>query len=68
MPSDRTAHIAFTVTPRLKAELQVEAWESGMKLGEYIRYLLDTRGKYARSVGKAGGYAVIGPAKAGSGI
>ena len=68
MSAGRTAHIAFSVTPRLKSELQVEAWESGMKLGEYIRYLLDTRGKYARSVGKAGGYAVIGPAKAGSGI
>ena len=68
MSAGRTAHIAFSVTPRLKAELSVEAWESGMKLGEYIRYLLDTRGKYARSVGKAGGYAVIGPAKAGSGI
>lgn len=68
MASNRTAHIAFTVTSRLKTELELEAWESGMKLGEYIRYLLDTRGKYARSVGKAGGYAVIGPAKAGSGI
>jgi len=58
MPSDRTAHIAFSVTPRLKAELSVEAWESGEKLGEYIRGLLERRGKWARSVGKAGGYDI----------
>ena len=60
MPSGRTATIAFTVTPRLKAELSVEAWESGEKLGEYIRGLLERRGKWARSVRRAGGYD-IGP-------
>jgi hypothetical protein len=62
----RTANIAFKVTPAMKAALEIEAWESGEKnLGDYIRKLLETRGKFARSVGKAGGYLVQGPAKAG---
>jgi hypothetical protein len=61
MSSGRTATIAFTVTPRLKSELQVEAWESGEKLGEYIRGLLERRGKWARSVGKSGGYDIAAP-------
>ena len=60
MSSGRTATIAFTATPRLKAELEIEAWESGEKLGEYIRGLLERRGKWARSVRRAGGYD-IGP-------
>lgn len=59
----RTALIAFTVKPSLKAALEIEAWESGMKLSDYIRGLLARRGKWARSVGKVGGYD-IGPPKA----
>jgi hypothetical protein len=62
MSSGRTAHIAFSVTPRLKAELSVEAWESGEKLGEYIRGLLERRGKWARSVGRGpGNYDIAMP-------
>jgi hypothetical protein len=61
----RTATIHFTVTPALKAALEVEAWESGDSLPDYLRRLLETRGKFARTVGKPGGYLVVGPAKSG---
>ena len=63
MPSnDRTATISFKVTPRLKTELEVEAWECGEKLGEYIRGLLERRGKWARSVGRGpGNYDIAMP-------
>ena len=62
MSAGRTAHIAFSVTPRLKAELEIEAWESGEKLGEYIRGLLERRGKWARSVGRGpGNYDIAMP-------
>ena len=62
MSAGRTAHIAFSVTPRLKAELSVEAWECGEKLGEYIRGLLERRGKWARSVGRGpGNYDIAMP-------
>jgi hypothetical protein len=60
-----TATIHFTVTPALKAALEVEAWESGDTLPDYLRRLLETRGKFARTVGKPGGYLVVGPAKSG---
>jgi hypothetical protein len=59
----RTATISFGVTPALKAALEIEAWESGEKLNDYIRKLLETRGKFARTVGKPGGYLVQGPTK-----
>lgn len=61
--NDRTARISFSVTPILKAALEIEAWESGQKLDEYLRTLLETRGKFARSAGKAGGYLLQGPSK-----
>lgn len=54
----RTATIHLSVTPALKSTLEVEAWESGEKLGDYIRGLLERRGKWARSVGKSGGYDI----------
>lgn len=56
LQTGRTAHMAFSVTPALKARLEIEAWESGMKLNDYVRGLLERRGKWARAVGKAGGY------------
>jgi predicted HicB family RNase H-like nuclease len=59
---ERTAQITFKVTPALRAALEVEAWESSQTLNDYIRGLLDRRGKWARSVGKAGHYD-IGPEK-----
>jgi hypothetical protein len=57
----RTATIHFTVTPALKAALEVEAWESGLSLPDYLRGLLERRGKWARSVGNAGGYDIAAP-------
>jgi hypothetical protein len=48
--------IAFYVTPALKAELETEAWEEQLSLSHYIRGLLTRRGKWARSVRRAGGY------------
>jgi hypothetical protein len=60
--TDRTETIAFKCTPALKFALETEAWEEQLKLGEYVRGLLERRGKWARSVGKPGGYD-IGPAK-----
>lgn len=61
MFNDRTATISFKVTPALKTALSVEAWECGESLSDYIRGLLERRGKWARSVGKAGGYDIAAP-------
>lgn len=57
----RTATIMFKVTPALRAALELEAWESSLALSDYIRGLLERRGKWARSVGKAGGYDIAAP-------
>jgi hypothetical protein len=65
----RTATISFKVTPALKASLEIEQWESGENtLGDYIRKLLETRGKFARTVGRPGNYLVQGPAKSGGSV
>lgn len=58
--TNRTERITFSVTPALKAKLEVEAWESQQNLSDYVRGLVERRGKWARSVGRAGGYD-IGP-------
>lgn len=55
----RSERISFTVTPALKAELDAEAWEEQRSLADYVRGLLERRGKWARSVGKAGGYDLM---------
>jgi hypothetical protein len=60
-----TAQLVVAVSPALKAALEIEAWESSMTLGDYLRHLLSTRGKFARTVGKPGNYLVQGPAKSG---
>lgn len=52
--------VAFSISPRLRAELEAEAWEEQRTLSDYVRRLLESRGKFARTVGRAGGYA-IGP-------
>jgi hypothetical protein len=53
----RTETIAFKCTPALKFALETEAWEEQLKLGEYVRGLLERRGKWARTVQRqAGGY------------
>jgi len=48
------------MTPALKAELEVEAWECERTLADYVRGLLQRRGKWARTVGTAGGYDLAG--------
>lgn len=60
LSSERTETVSFKVTKILKAELEIEAWEEQLSLNDYIRGLLERRGKWSRSVGKAGGYD-IGP-------
>jgi hypothetical protein len=56
-----TERITLTVSKALKSELEVEAWESRRSLANYIRGLLERRGKWARSVGGAGGYDIQAP-------
>jgi hypothetical protein len=60
-PNIHTEKITFSVTPALKAALEAEAWESGLKLQEYIRGLLERRGKHARSIGQPGHYDIYAP-------
>jgi hypothetical protein len=60
--SERRLPLTVMVSPLMKAELEAEAWEEQRTLSDYIRGLLTRRGKWARSVGHAGGYD-IGPAK-----
>jgi hypothetical protein len=57
-----TRSLTVTLPPNVYAELVAEAWESELALSEYVRGLLSRRGKWARSVGAAGGYEVMGPA------
>jgi hypothetical protein len=61
--NERTESIVFSCTPALKLALQTEAWEEQLKLGEYVRGLLERRGKWSRSVGRPGGYDIALPAK-----
>ena len=60
----RSAKIALSVTPLLKAELEAEAWEEQRTLSDYIYGLLERRGKWARTVGSAGGHDLQIPPKA----
>ena len=59
-PNPRSSAISFSVTPALKAELEAEAWEVQRSLSDYVRGLIERRGKWARTVGSPGGYD-IGP-------
>jgi hypothetical protein len=52
----RTALITCHVTPTVKAQVLAEAWESQLSVDEYVGTLLSSRGKWARTVGKPGGY------------
>ena len=58
-----TEKLNLRVTPALKAELEAEAWEEQRTLGDYVRGLLTRRGKWSRSVGRAGGYDLAAPAR-----
>jgi|HubBroStandDraft_3_1064219.scaffolds.fasta_scaffold288308_2 hypothetical protein len=56
-----SASLVIPVPPALKAELEIESWESGQKLTDYVRGLLQRRGKWARSVRLAGHYDIMAP-------
>jgi len=60
---NRSESMSLYLTPALKAELMAEAWEEQRSLSDYIFGLLQRRGKWARSVGKAGGYDLAVPAR-----
>lgn len=55
-PPGLKATLSIPVTSALKTALELEAWESQLTLPEYVRGLLTRRGKWARSVGRPGGY------------
>ena len=61
----RTARIAISVTPTVKAELEMEAFEEQRSLSDYIAGLLERRGKWARTVSSGGpnNYDIAMPAK-----
>jgi hypothetical protein len=54
----RTALITCHVTPTVKAQVLTEAWESQLSVDEYVGTLLSSRGKFARTIGKPGGYLI----------
>jgi hypothetical protein len=62
-PTERRIPLTVGVSRALKSALEAEAWESQRSLADYIRGLLERRGKWSRSVGKAGGYDIGGPPK-----
>ena len=45
----------------LYTELCAEAWECERSISDYVRGLLTRRGKFARSIGTAGGYDLAAP-------
>jgi hypothetical protein len=49
------------VSRALEAELRAEAWEENLSLSVYVAGLLTRRGKWARTVGKPGGYDLVAP-------
>lgn len=55
-PPGLKATLVIPISRVLYTELELEAWESQMSVTEYVRGLLQRRGKWARSVGTAGGY------------
>ncbi len=55
------ATLTIHVTTALKTQLELEAWECQLSLNEYVGGLLKRRGKWARSVGIAGGYDLMAP-------
>lgn len=50
-PAGRTERLTLSITPALKLALETEAWEEQRSLADYVRGLLERRGKWARSVG-----------------
>lgn len=58
---ERRVALSVTVSPLLRRELEIEAWEEQLALGAYVRKLLSSRGKFARTVGRSGGYLLAAP-------
>lgn len=56
-----TVNLTVPVSRALKTALELEAWESQKTLAQYVRGLLEHRGKWARSVGAGGGYDLMAP-------
>jgi hypothetical protein len=61
---EKRVPVVIQVSPALKAALELEAWESQHTLSSYVRGLLERRGKWARTVGTAGGYDLMAPTPA----
>lgn len=59
--SPLNGRIALSVSTGLKTALEAEAYECQRSLADYIRGLLERRGKWARTVGTAGGYDIMAP-------
>ncbi len=55
------ATLNLKITRVLRAALEAEAWESQQTLSDYVRGLLERRGKWARttSANRAGGYDLM---------
>lgn len=53
--------VSVRMSAELKSALEAEAWEEQRSLSDYIQRLLQHRGKWARSVGTAGGYDIGSP-------
>jgi hypothetical protein len=51
-----TERITLSVPVALKTALEAEAWEVQRSLADYVRGLLERRGKWSRTIGTAGGY------------
>ena len=51
--------VGLSLPLRLYTELAAEAWEENLPLSKYITGLLQRRGKWARSIGRNGGYDLI---------
>jgi hypothetical protein len=48
-PSVKKVQVSFSITPALKAELELESWEMQQTLSQYIAGLLERRGKWSRT-------------------
>lgn len=57
-PHGLRATLTIPVTTALKTQLELEAWECQMSLPEYVRGLLQRRGKWARTATAGRGYDI----------
>ena len=54
--AERKIPVTISMSLALKSALEAEAWESQRSLADYVRGLLERRGKWARSMNSGGGY------------